>query len=103
MNRTITGLFDTRAEADAVVEHLVRHDMVARNAKLRRRAERMLGELTGCEAEAGRAALEAAGGKVKLAVLILRGLTRQEAEAALTAHGGDLRRAIAGAAAGGQA
>ena len=76
-------------------------DMVARNAKLRRRAERMLGELTGCEAEAGRAALEAAGGKVKLAVLILRGLTLQGAEAALATHGGDLRRAIEAEQAGG--
>ena len=67
----------------------------ARNAKLRRRAERMLGELTGCEADAGRAALEAAGGKVKLAVLILRGMGREQAEALLAAHGGDLRRAVA--------
>ena len=70
-------------------------DMVARNAKLRRRAERMLGELTGCEADAGRAALQAADGKVKLAVLILRGMTREQAGALLAAHGGDLRRAVA--------
>ena len=70
-------------------------DVVARNAKLRRRAERMLGELTGCETEAGRAALAAADGKVKLAVLILRGMTREGAERALAAHGGDLRRTIA--------
>ena len=26
MLRTITGLFDTRADADAVVEHLMKHD-----------------------------------------------------------------------------
>ena len=70
-------------------------DMVARNAKLRRRAERMLGELTGCEADAGRAALQAADGKVKLAVLILRGMTREQAGTLLAAHGGDLRRAVA--------
>ncbi|APT59121.1 hypothetical protein RGI145_05335 [Roseomonas gilardii] len=31
MTRTLTGLFDTRQEADAVVEHLLRHDGIDRS------------------------------------------------------------------------
>ncbi len=50
-------------------------DMHARNAKLRARAVRMLRRLTDCSAAEAQAALEAAGGKVKLAVLIVRGMT----------------------------
>ena len=44
-------------------------DMNARNAKLERRAERMLAELADATPEAARAALAKAGGKVKLATL----------------------------------
>lgn len=71
-------------------------DMLARNDKLRRRGERMLRELTGCSAAAARAALEQAGGKVKLAVLIVGGMTREVAERRLDAAGGNLRRVIQG-------
>ncbi len=71
-------------------------DMLARNAKLRHRALRMLTSLTGRDAEAVRRALEAAGGKVKLAVLLLEGLDRAGAEALLARHGGNLRAALAG-------
>jgi N-acetylmuramic acid 6-phosphate etherase len=70
-------------------------DMLARNAKLRRRAVRMLRELTGATTEQAAAALTQAGGRVKLAVLIVRGLDPAPAEALLTQHGGDLRRAEA--------
>ncbi len=70
-------------------------DMLARNDKLRRRAERMLAGLAGAEPEAVRAALAAADGKVKLAALILRGLDRAGAEATLARHKGHLRPALA--------
>jgi N-acetylmuramic acid 6-phosphate etherase len=70
-------------------------DMLARNAKLRHRAERMLSGLTGRGGDEVRRALETAGGKVKLAALVLEGLDRAEAEAALARHGGQLRAALA--------
>jgi len=70
-------------------------DMLARNEKLRRRAVRMLRELTGATTEQAAAALTQAGGRVKPAVLIVRGLRLTEAEALLAQHGGDLRRAEA--------
>ena len=70
-------------------------DMLARNAKLRHRAVRMLMGLTGRDAEHVRRALETAGGKVKLAVLLLEGLDRASAEALLARHGGNLRAALA--------
>ena len=72
-------------------------DMVARNEKLRRRAERMLAGLTGAGPEPVRAALAKAGGKVKLAVLLLAGQERAEAERLLARHGGTLRAALADA------
>ncbi|MBV8612455.1 MAG: N-acetylmuramic acid 6-phosphate etherase, partial [Acetobacteraceae bacterium] len=72
-------------------------DMLARNDKLRRRAERMLIGLTGCGEEEARAALREAGGKVKLAALmVLRGMERGAAEAALDRSGGHLRGALRG-------
>lgn len=70
-------------------------DMQARNAKLRHRAVRMLQALTGQEPEPVRQALERAGGKVKLAALILEGQDRGEAESLLERHGGRLRDALA--------
>ncbi len=70
-------------------------DMLARNEKLRRRAERMLAGLGGADPDAARAALAAADGKVKVAALILRGLDRAGAEAALARHDGHLRPALA--------
>jgi N-acetylmuramic acid 6-phosphate etherase len=71
-------------------------DMKARNAKLRQRAVRMLRELTGQDDDTVRAALEEAGGRVKTAVLVLRGLDRAEAEALLALHAGHLHAALAG-------
>ena len=72
-------------------------DMLARNDKLRRRAERMLAGLTGCGEDEARAALREAGGKVKLAALmVLRGMERGAAEAALGRSGGNLRGALQG-------
>jgi N-acetylmuramic acid 6-phosphate etherase len=74
-------------------------DMHARNAKLRERAVRMLRLLTDCSAAEAQAALEAAGGKVKLAVLIVRGMAPADAEALLARHRGNLRAALVNASA----
>ena len=70
-------------------------DMRARNAKLRRRAVRMLRTLTGREDKALEDALVESGGRVKTAVLVLEGLDRGHAEALLAEHGGKLRSALA--------
>ena len=68
-------------------------DMLARNDKLRRRAVRVLRGLTGVSTEQAAAALTEADGRVKLAVLIARGLRIAEAQALLAQCGGDLRQA----------
>jgi len=70
-------------------------DMLARNDKLRRRAERMLAHLTGAPPEAIRAALGEAGGSVKRAVLVLQGLSAADAQALLDANANNLRLALA--------
>ena len=67
--------------------------MVASNAKLVARAQRMVAELTGCSPEAAGEALGTARNDVRLAVLLLDGLSPAEAEARLQAAGGDLRQA----------
>ncbi len=69
-------------------------DMVAANEKLRRRAERMLGQITGAALPEIQAALVATGGRVKTSVLVLEGLSPDAAEAILTQHGGSLRAAL---------
>ena len=69
-------------------------DMAARNAKLRARAVRMLQTLSGCTPDAAAAALSQADGTVKTAMLILRGLSRAEADALLARHRGQLRPAL---------
>jgi len=69
-------------------------DMVASNEKLRRRAERMLSDITGADLDAIRAALAATGGKVKPAALVIRGLSAEAAEVVLGRHGGSLRAAL---------
>jgi N-acetylmuramic acid 6-phosphate (MurNAc-6-P) etherase len=55
----------------------------------------MLRDLTGRDDDAIRAALEAAGGRVKTAVLVLHGLDRQSADALLARHAGHLHAALA--------
>jgi N-acetylmuramic acid 6-phosphate etherase len=69
-------------------------DMQARNAKLRARSVRMLRELTDCSVEQAQAALAGADGKVKLAILLLRGMSRADAEGLLERSGGNLRLAL---------
>lgn len=70
--------------------------LVPGNAKLRARAVRILRELTGAGEEEARRALEAAGRDLRLAVLLLDGLTPEEARRRLDAAGGDLARARGG-------
>ena len=65
-------------------------DVVASNAKLRARSERLVRDLAGPEADA-RALLDAAGGSVKTAVVMARrGADRAEAERLLREAGGRL-------------
>jgi N-acetylmuramic acid 6-phosphate etherase len=70
-------------------------EMPATNAKLRRRAARMVELAAGVAPEEAETALRAAGGHVKTAVLVAaRGLSREEAAALLERHGGSLREAL---------
>ena len=70
-------------------------DLQTRSDKLAARARRIVRELGGVDENAAARALRAAGGKAKVAVVMLRkGLGRREAERLLDRHGGRLRRAI---------
>jgi N-acetylmuramic acid 6-phosphate etherase len=69
-------------------------DMVARNEKLRRRALRMVRGLTGATEDAARDALAQAGGKAKLAILLLHGMDADEAATKLAEAGGQLGRIL---------
>jgi N-acetylmuramic acid 6-phosphate etherase len=69
-------------------------DMVARNEKLRRRALRMVRHLTGCTEDEARTALAQAGGRTKLAILLLHGIDADEAAARLAACQGQLGAAL---------
>ena len=72
-------------------------DLRASNEKLRRRALRMVQEITGAAEAPALAALAAAGGRVKPAVVaLLAGVDVAEAERRLTASGGFVRQAITG-------
>jgi N-acetylmuramic acid 6-phosphate etherase len=67
-------------------------DLRAWNAKLADRSERILMETTGVPREEARRALEAADGRAKVAMVMLkRGLGRAEAEALIEHHRGHLR------------
>jgi N-acetylmuramic acid 6-phosphate etherase len=70
-------------------------DVVASNAKLRRRALRLVMELAPAEEDRARALLAAAAGSVKVAVLVeRRGLDPAAARALLAANGDSLRAAL---------
>jgi N-acetylmuramic acid 6-phosphate etherase len=71
--------------------HMV--DMVPSNAKLIDRAHRMVAAIAGSTLDRAARAWNDAGGSVKIAVLMLDGLTRSEAEAKLAAAAGRLDRA----------
>lgn len=71
-------------------------DLQPTNQKLRTRAQRIVCLLTGASPEAARAALEAAGWRVKLAIVMLRAsVDAATAAAALDQAGGHVRRALA--------
>jgi N-acetylmuramic acid 6-phosphate etherase len=65
------------------------------NAKLRRRARRMVMVATGCTQSDAEAAVTAANGDVRLAALIARGIGRDDAAMLLEKHDGNLRLALA--------
>jgi N-acetylmuramic acid 6-phosphate etherase len=67
----------------------------ATNRKLAKRSETMLMHLTGRKEKDVRAALAEAGGNIKLAVLLLKGGSLDEAKSALKRSKGNLRTAIA--------
>ena len=69
-------------------------DMQAKNAKLRLRAMRMVRALTHAPEDAASAALAESGGWVKLAVLVVHGMSATEGRAALARNGGRLRLAL---------
>jgi N-acetylmuramic acid 6-phosphate etherase len=68
--------------------------VVADNAKLRARAMGMVAAIAGVAPEAARAALDAAGGEVKPAVLVALGETLDSARALLKDAGDNLRAAL---------
>lgn len=71
-------------------------DVRATNAKLRRRALRMVQQITGADETASATALEATQGRVKPAVvMLLGGCDANEAERRLKAAGGRVREALA--------
>jgi N-acetylmuramic acid 6-phosphate etherase len=70
-------------------------DVVAANDKLRRRAARIVRELTGCSVQEVDAALRDAGGSAKVAILMLRfGIDATDARARLSTASGDLAVAL---------
>jgi len=70
-------------------------DLAATNAKLAHRRLAILRRIVPAEPAAAEAALEAAGGHIKTAALLLHGCTSERAAATLADTGGDLRSALA--------
>ena len=72
-------------------------DLRATNDKLTDRSERIIAEVCGVPRTTARQLLEAAGRSVKTAIVMQkRGLSRGDAESALAAAGGVIRRVVAG-------
>lgn len=70
-------------------------DLVATNNKLRRRALRLVMQLVPTDENGAAKILDAAGGRVKVAVLMgRRSVTADEARTLLASHGDSLRRAL---------
>ncbi len=70
-------------------------DLQARSAKLRDRGERILIEATGIDRESARGAIDAAGGSVRTAiVMVLLNRSRAEAERELALQNGRLRAVV---------
>lgn len=73
-------------------------DLKATNAKLEDRSERIVVEVCNVSRDDARALLEAANRRVKTAIVMQKlGVGREEAEAALAAAGGVIRRVVADA------
>jgi N-acetylmuramic acid 6-phosphate etherase len=68
--------------------------MRARNAKLRRRAEMIVGQIVGCSALDAACFVKRADGDVKIAILLGFGLEPADADDVLRRHDGNLRMAI---------
>src|SRR5687767_4235114 len=72
-------------------------DLMATNAELRDRSERIIVEVSGVDRPRAKELLGASGGSVKTAIVMhALGVSRQEAEAALARGGGVVRRVIPG-------
>ena len=72
-------------------------DLMATNAKLRDRSERIIVEVSGVDRSRAKELLGASGGSVKTAIVMhALGVSRQEADAALARGGGVVRRVIPG-------
>ncbi len=71
-------------------------NMRVSNAKLAVRARAMVADLAGVDDRRAAAALDVAGGEIRLAVLTAMGEAVADARDHLTAAGGDLRQALAG-------
>lgn len=72
-------------------------DLQATNAKLKDRSERIVAEVCGISREEARAALTAADGSVKLAIVMRKlSLTKEDARRKLEAAGGVIRRLLQG-------
>ena len=70
-------------------------DLNAWNQKLVDRSERIVMETTGLSRADARIAIDAAGGRVKLAIVMARlGLEREEAERLIESHHGRLRSLV---------
>jgi N-acetylmuramic acid 6-phosphate etherase len=65
------------------------------NAKLERRAERMVASLAGCDLARAADALRAADNEIRLATMLALGIDRGRAEERLAASNGNLRLALA--------
>jgi N-acetylmuramic acid 6-phosphate etherase len=88
------NLFSTQLMTElGHVHHGMMVDMVASNAKLVTRARRMVAEIAGVPEDTAAAAWDASGRSVKVAVLMLDGLTRADAEERLRRSGGRLGKA----------
>jgi N-acetylmuramic acid 6-phosphate etherase len=73
--------------------------VVGANDKLRKRAARLVGELTAASRDQVAAALAQSDGNAKVAILMLRcGVAADEARSRLAAAGGDLAAALGEAA-----
>jgi N-acetylmuramic acid 6-phosphate etherase len=70
-------------------------DLRATNEKLKDRSERILVEVCGVTRERARELLKASNRSVKLAIAMEKlGVDREEAESALSQHGGVIRRVV---------